>query len=367
MSSKKHRNARQVSRTVQAPDMPAPADSSARRNRIFWLWLPALLLATLLAYRPVWHGGLLWDDNAHITAPDLRGIQGLPRIWFDLGATQQYYPVVHTAFWILYSLWGEQTLAYHLTNILLHVLSAFLLALILRRLSVPGAWLAAMIFALHPVQVESVAWISELKNTLSGAFYLGAALSYLCFAESRRRRFYAAGLFLFAMALLSKSVTATLPAGLLILFWWQRRILNLRRDVLPLVPFFALGIAGGLLTVWVERTLIGAEGAEFNFNLIERCLIAGRAIWFYLAKLVWPVHLVFQYPRWQIDSGAVWQYLYPLGAMLLLAGLWKVRKRSRAPLAAMVFYCVTLFPALGFFNVYPFVFSFVADHTGRGC
>ncbi len=327
-----------------------------------WILLAGLLAATLAAYMPVWHGGMLWDDEAHITRSELRPAAGLWRIWTELGATQQYYPIVHSAFWIQYRLWGEDTLGYHIVNILLHALAAFLVALILGRLEVPGAWLAALIFALHPVQVESVAWISELKNTLSGVLYLGAALAYLRFDENRQGRHYALALSLFVVALLSKTVTATLPAALLVVFWWRRGTLNRRRDVLPLIPFFALGIAAGISTAWVERNLIGAEGADFQFTLLERGLIAGRAIWFYLGKLVWPADLIFIYPRWQISQDAWRQYMYPLGAVLLLAVLWWWRKRSRAPLAALLFFSGTLFPALGFFNVYPFVFSYVADH-----
>ena len=312
-----------MDRPAKQPGPPVEPIPVASRDRFLWLLLPLLLLATLMAYHPAWHGGVLWDDKAHITIPELRSATGLWRIWFDLDATQQYYPVVHSAFWILYALWGDQTLAYHIVNIVLHALSAFLLALILRRLSVPGAWLAAVIFALHPVHVESVAWISELKNTLSGALFLGAALSYLQFDKGRQKRFYGLAAALFVLALLSKSVTATLPAALLVVFWYQRGTLGWRRDIIPLLPFFAAGAGGGLLTVWVERTLIGAEGAEFSFNLIERCLIAGRAIWFYLGKLCWPADLIFQYPRWQIDQGVWWQYLYPLGVVALFAGYGK--------------------------------------------
>ena len=168
---------------------------------------------TLVAYYPAWHGGLLWDDDAHITRVDLRSVEGLWRIWFDVGATQQDYPVTHSAFWVLHRLFGEATLGYHLVNISPHATAAFLAAVILRRLAVPGAVLAAFIFALHPVHVESVAWITELKNTLSGVFYLGAALAYLRFDTDRQRQSYALALVLFALALLSKTVTATLPAA----------------------------------------------------------------------------------------------------------------------------------------------------------
>jgi len=327
-----------------------------------WVLLPVLLLIALAAYQPAWHGAMLWDDDFHITRPELRSLQGLRQIWFSIGATPQYYPVVHSAFWLQHTVWGDDTLGYHLVNITLHAVSAFLLALILRRLKARGAILAAVVFALHPVQVESVAWMTELKNTLSGTFYMAAAFAYLDFDASRRAPRYALALLLFALALLSKTVTATLPAALLVVFWWQRGRLEWQKDVLPLLPFFVVGIAGGLTTAWFERTLIGAEGAAFAFTFVERTLIAGRVIWFYLATLLWPAHLVFIYPRWDVSQQVWWQYLYPLGALVLTAALWRLRTWSRAPLAAFLFFVGTLFPALGFLNVYPFRFSFVADH-----
>ena len=178
----------------------------------------------------------------------------------------------------------------------------------------------------------------------------------------RERRAYVAALGLVIVALLSKTVTATLPAGLLVVFWWPRGRLDWRRDVGPLVPFFVLGAVSGLFTAWAERKLIGAEGAEFEFTLVERGLIAGRVVWFYLGKLVWPANQAFIYPRWEIDQGDGWLYFYPLAAAGLLIGAWLYRNRSRAPLAALLFFGGTLFPVLGFFNVYPFRYSLVADH-----
>ncbi len=321
-----------------------------------------LLLATLAVYHPAWHGGALWDDDSHITRAELRSLHGLWRIWFEPGATQQYYPLTHSAFWIMYKLWAGDTLGYHLVSIFLHALSALFVAMILRRLAVPGAWLAAALFALHPIQVESVAWISELKNTLSGVFYLGAAIAYLRFDESRRRCHFAVALVVFVMALLSKSITATLPAVLLSVFWWRRGELRWSRDVLPLTPFLLLGAAAGMLTTWVERTLIGARGAEFQFTWVERILIAGRAVWFYIGKLLWPVDLIFIYPRWQIDARVWWQYVFPVCLGALCVSAWLFRRRSRSPLAVVLLFCATLFPALGFVSIFPFRFSFVADH-----
>ncbi len=366
-----------IAKKRRSPDLPAPhkrranARAVAQDKRVAlsnplrireWLYAAALLAAVLLAYQPAWHRGLIWDDDAHVTHPSLRSWQGLNRIWFDLGATQQYYPLLHSAFWLEHKLWGDDTLGNHLVNLSLHVLAALLVARLLRTLNVPRALLAAAIFALHPIQVESVAWITELKNTLSAVFYLSAAIVYLRFDRTRTLSSYLAALGLFALGLLSKTVVATLPAALLVVFWWQRGRLSWRRDVGPLLPFFIVGAAAGIFTAWVERKLIGAEGAAFDFSFVERCLIAGRAIWFYLAKLCWPTELVFIYPRWHINQAAAWQYLFPLGVLLLLAAFWELRRRTRAPLAALLFFAGTLFPVLGFLNVFPFIFSFVADH-----
>jgi tetratricopeptide (TPR) repeat protein len=327
-----------------------------------------LLVATLLAYQPAWHGTEVWDDDGHLTQRELRTTEGLRRIWIEPGATQQYYPLVHSAFWLQHRLWGNSTTGYHIVNIVLHALSAFLVFLILTRLNVPGAALAAVIFALHPVHVESVAWMTQLKNTLSGFLYLSAALLYLRFVHDRPNLkvrpsiWYFVALALFILALASKTVTFSLPIVLLIVFWWRQGRLDWRRDLLPLTPFIAAGLAAAAITIWMEREFIGARGEEFAFTFVERILIAGHAIWFYAGKLVWPANLMFTYPRWDIDATAWWQYLYPLGVVVILAALWVIRTRTRAPFAAVLMFCITLGPALGFVNVYPFRFSFVADH-----
>lgn len=327
-----------------------------------WLLLPILLFVVAIAYQPAWQGGLVWDDDAHLTRPALQSAGGLWRIWTDIGATQQYYPLLHSAFWIQHRLWGDDLLGYHLVSIALHAISAWLIALILLRWTLPGALLAAFVFALHPVHVESVAWISELKNTLSGAFCLASVFAYLRFDESRRTRDYGLALVWFLLGLLTKTVIATLPLTLLVVFWWRRGRVDVARDVRPLAPFAVLGVAAGLVTVWVERTVIGASGVGFDLAPIDRVLIAGRAVWFYLGTLVWPVNLTFIYPRWDLDAATGWQILYPVAACGVAAVLWGFRHRSRAPAAAFAIFIVTLSPALGFVNVYPFRYAFVADH-----
>jgi hypothetical protein len=210
--------------------------------------------------------------------------------------------------------------------------------------------------------VESVAWVSEQKNTLSAVFYLAAALAYLRFDGVRRPAPYVLSLLLFGAALATKTVTASLPAALLVVLWWRRGRLSWKADLLPLAPFLCMGAAAGLVTAWVERTFIGASGAAFTLSVADRFLVAGRAVWFYLGKIAWPADLMFIYPRWDVDDAAPWQYLFPAAAAAALAVLFAIRGRSRGPLAAALLFAGTLFPALGFINVYPFVYSFVADH-----
>jgi len=349
------------------------------------LWAGLIVLLTLLAYIPAMRGGYIWDDNAHITENAvLHSFDGLKKIWFEPKVLPQYYPLVHTTFWIEYHLWQLHPFGYHLVNVLLHACNAILLLLVLRYLRVPGAWLAAALFALHPVQVESVAWITERKNVLSCFFYLSSALAYFRFANvtidpattsvfsdippptsgksSRSWGFFALSLFLFLCALLSKTVTCTMPAAILLVLWWKRDRLY-RSDILTLIPYFVVGALLGLTTVWLEKYHVGAYGEEWALSFLDRCLVAGRALWFYAGKLVWPHKLTFNYPRWQIDSGVWWQYLFPAVALAVISIMWLMRRRiGKGPFVAVSFFAGTLVPALGFFDVYPMRFSFVADH-----
>jgi len=340
-----------------------------------------VVCATIAAYLPSLQGKFIWNDSDYVTAPALRSLGGLARIWTELGVTQQYYPLLHSAFWVQHRLWGDNPLGYHIVTLLLHAGSAVLFALVLRRLldgdrTRPGTagtgvpverlpraeWIAALLFALHPVHVESVAWITEQKNTLSLAFYLGSALAYLAFDGTRRPRLYWWALALFVLSLLCKTVTATLPAALLVAFWWSRGRISWRRDVLPLLPLFVLGAAAGLFSSWVERTYVGAQGSEFNLPMIGRVLVAGRAVWFYAGSLAWPFNLNFIYPRWTVDPSVWWQWLFPVGAVAAAAALWALRRRARGPLAAFLFFVGSLFPVLGIVDLYGARYSWVWDH-----
>ena len=349
---------------------PPSETSDPRSERLRGIGLGILVVcATCLAYLPSLSGVFIWNDADYVTAPALRSLRGLVRIWSEPGSTQQYYPLLHSAFWIQHRVFGDDPLGYHVVTLLLHAGSAVLFALVLRRLFAGGgakphgaAWLAALLFALHPVHVESVAWITEQKNTLSLAFYLAAALVYLGFDETRAPWSYWAALALFALSLLCKTVTATLPAALLVAFWWKRGRLGWRRDVLPLLPWLALGAAGGLFSGWVEKAYVGAQGADFNLPLAARPIVAGRAVWFYVGKLAWPAGLNFIYPRWTVDAADGWQWLYPLSVLAAVAALWSLRHRTRGPLAAFLIFVGSLFPALSFVNLYGERYSWVWDH-----
>ena len=327
-----------------------------------WSFCLILAVVTILAYQPAWHGGVLWDDEPHIGGPELRTLDGLRRIWFVPRTTQQYYPLLHTSFWLQQRLLGDSTTGYHIVNLLLHIGCVVLVLRILRRLRIPGAELAAIIFALHPVNVETVAWIAERKNTLSALFALAATLWYLKFDETRSRRGYAFALGLFFLGLLSKAAIVTMPLALLAIFWWKRGTISWRRDVVPLIPLFFFSAASGLMTRWVEYGNIASRASILALSPIDRCLIAGRAFWFYLWKLLWPSNLMFVYPRWEINATVWWQYIFPLAVLVLLALLWSLRRWSRAPLAGVLVYIVLLLPSLGFANIYFFLYSFVADH-----
>lgn len=351
-----------------AAKRPAPTASARVRRAAAAL---ALVAMTAVVYIPVYGAGFTWDDKDYvINNPTLRSAEGLAHIWYDPGATVQYYPLTFTTFWLEYQLWRLDPTGYHVTNVLLQGVNAVLLWWVLCRLAIPGAWLAAALFAIHPVQVESVAWVTERKNVLSGAFYLAAALAYLRYAHipgagpsvRRPAGWYVLALVLFACALLSKTAGCTLPAALLLVAWWKRNRIAWR-DAVPLWPFLALSLAMGVVTAWVERVHVGAVGQEWSLSWLERCLVAGRAVWFYFGKIFWPDPIIFIYPRWPVDAAVWWQYLYPLGVLAALFALWLTRRFiGTGPLVAALYFVGTLVPALGFINIYYMQYSFVADH-----
>ncbi len=333
-----------------------------------------LYLGLVAVYWPALRGHLLWNDPDYVTKPEIQPLNGLFRIWFEPGATEQYYPLLHSTFWIEHRLWGETALGYHLVTLAWHALTCVLFGAILGKVASSAVGdresgfprgavrFAVALFAFHPVCVESVAWIAEQKNTLSLMFSLGAVLAYLRHEERRTPGSYALATFLFGCAVLSKSLTATIAPALVAIAWWRRGRLEWRRDIVPLLPWCAAGAAIGLFTAWDERHFGGAEGIHFDLAGAGRWIVAGRVVWFYLGKLVWPHPLIFFYERWTVDPGAPGQYLPLLGTVAATLLLLVLARRWRGPLAVWLLFLGTLFPVMGFLNVYAFVFSFVADH-----
>ena len=348
------------------------ADGCFSYLRVWWRqgWLPALFLAAAIvaAYQPAWHAGFIWDDDYHLTQnPCVIGPLGFKAIWTSSAAV--YYPLVLTSFRAQHALWGLNPLPYHLVNIALHAACAILLWRVLRNLKVRGAWFGAALWALHPVQVESVAWITELKNTQSCLFYLLAILLFLkwraggAIGDRRGNELhYAAALLCALLAILSKTSTVMLPVVLGLCWWWMEGSWRWRHGV-RLAPFFLIsGLASGW-TIWEQRFHSGALGAEWAQSWSERLVLSGKVIWFYLGKLLWPHPLLFIYPRWTIDASRPAAYLPVVAIALVMFVLWRNRtSRMRLVLFAIACFLVSLFPVLGFFNVYFFRYSFVGDH-----
>jgi tetratricopeptide (TPR) repeat protein len=320
---------------------------------------------TLVAYVPAFQATWIWDDDSYVTAnATLRSVDGLRRIWVEPGAVAQYYPLTFTTLWLEYQAFGLSPRGYHATNVALHAANAVLVGLVLEAVAVPAPWAAAALFAVHPVHVESVAWITERKNVLSSCFYLLALLALLRWrgAGTGGRRWYVLAFGCFVLALWSKTVTSTLPVVFVIVQWWRTGRVT-RQDLLAMLPFVVAGGIAGSVTAALEKSVAGAVGTYWDQTFAERVLIAGRALWFYVGKLVWPWPLVFVYPRWTLDVGSTVQWLWPVAAAITVLGLLAgIGRMGRGPLAAALAYAVTLGPALGFVSVYPMRYSFVADH-----
>src|SRR6266487_2174024 len=333
------------------------------------VYLFALLLAaaTIMAYRPAWNGRFLWDDDAYITNNELlTAPNGLRRIWLSFDSPSQYFPLTYTSFRIERALWGLNPSGYHWTNIFLHVANALLVWRLLARLKLPGAWLAAAIFALHPVQVESVAWITERKNVLMGFFFLLTLLAWIAFVNERTKRpwlFYGLALILYLLALSAKTTACTLPAALFLILWLENQRISWKR-IFQVVPFVVLGLAIGSLAIWWERYHQGTSRAIFTFlNPIERILVASRAVWFYLSKLIWPSKLTFIYPKWNISAAHLLDYTWLLAGIVLCVAIYFLRRYfGRSVEVAAAFFVATLSPVLGFIMLFTFRYTFVADH-----
>ena len=329
-----------------------------------------IFLGTLVLYAPVLTHGFFWDDWVWIPwNPLLYSWHGLAKIWFNPFALEAYYPLTVTTFWLERHIWGLNPFGYHLVSVLLHATNAVLVGLILSKLDVRGAWLAAAIFAWHPIQVESVGWITERKNVLSLFFYLLAILSYIRFYHLdalqsggfKQKKFYLLALLFFSCSILSKPTACTFPFTVLILLWWKQNQIK-RRDIFLLIPVFVLALAVSFITILVERVRIGTTSTEFTWTFLERCSIAIKALYFYVGKLFWPTQLVLIYPKWEIHPSS-FLFFSLLFILLIFVGLLKpmTKETKRGVITAVLFFMVSLAPTFGFFNVSFFTYSFVAN------
>ncbi len=330
-----------------------------------------IFLAALIIYLPALKSGFLWDDYQWIVwNPNLKDLTGLAKIWFDLFSAEAYYPLTITSFWLEYHIWQLEPLGYHLTNILLHSANAVLIALVLQKLKIPGALLAAAIFAFHPIQVESVVWITERKNVLSLFLHLLATLSYIRFynldesgAERIfRPRFYLWTLFFFLGSILSKSTACSFPFFAILLLWWKGKKIRLR-DLLLLLPMATLSLMIGLVNISADRISIGARAIDFSWSFWDRFLIAGKAFWFYIGKLFWPVNLSFIYSRWDAHSISSSYFIFFVLIAVVLFASKKIlsEQKWKGLMAAFLFFTINLIPVSGFLNVSFFAYSFVAN------
>jgi tetratricopeptide (TPR) repeat protein len=331
-----------------------------------------LILFVIVAYTPVWKAGFVWDDQAILTAnPCIVGPLGLKEIWTTSAA--DICPLTLTTFWAEHSLWGLNPLPYHLVNVLLHGLSAVVLWRVLRSLRIQAAWLGAALWALHPVTVESVAWITEMKNTESGLFFL---LSILFFAKWLRtkglglrvggRWNYALTLLFAALAMAAKSSTVILPVVLCLCAWWIEGRWHWR-NVARTIPIFLMAIGASALSIWTQGLQLSTvTDPRWTRSWPERLAAAGDGVWFYFGKLLWPPPLSSNYPRWQIDAGQWVSYLPLLAVIVVLFIFWLRREPrragSRACFFAFAYFVVALLPALGLIDTYIFQYSLVFDH-----
>jgi tetratricopeptide (TPR) repeat protein len=326
----------------------------------------ALVAAIILAYQPAWNAGFIWDDDAYVTRnPLLTAPDGLQRIWFSLDSPSQYFPLTYTTFRWERAWWGLNPAGYHWVNILLHSVGALLLWRLLRLLTLPGAWLAAALWALHPVQVESVAWVTERKNVLMLLFFLLTLRCWIQFVRPQPKPpwiQYGLALIFYALALFSKTTACTLPAALLLVLWLKRWPISWTR-VVQVIPFLVLSLGMGLVSMWWERFHQGTQGNLFSMGLAGRLLVASHAIWFYAGKLFWPVNLSFIYPRWAIEPGNPLAYGWLVLSIGAGSGIYYCRRFvGRSVETGTLFYVATLSPLLGFIMLYTFLYTFVADH-----
>jgi protein O-mannosyl-transferase len=321
-----------------------------------------MVLLTIGVCLPAVRGGFVLDDNPLIIEnPMVKASDGLYRFWLTTQATD-YNPVSWSFWWLQRRLWGENPIGYHLLNVLLHAANAVLVWQILQRLKIPAAWLIAAVFAVHPVNVATVAWVSGQRNTLSMLFYALSILLYLRFDEGGGWRWYVFSLGAGFLALLSKTAVVMLPVVLLGCVWWRHGRVRWK-DIGWSLPFFALSLIMGLVNIWFEYHRAMDDQMVRSVSFLSRQAAAGWIPWFYLSKVLVPIDLTVVYPEREIDATRWSSYVPGIVLVGSLIVFWWNRKTWGRPLLFGVgYFVVTLFPVLGFFDQPFYRYSLVADH-----
>ncbi len=344
---------------------------AAIRPKTSRAWLIALLLFALcaIAYGPALNGPYIWDDSVWLTANPAVRHSDINWIWQNYRSSPSYYPLTVTSFWLEYRIWGFWAPGYRAVNIILHATSAFMLWRLLKKIKMPGALLAAILWAVHPLQVETVVWVTERKNTLSGVLFFASLLLWLRMtdpAETLRRRTLAYGgaLIFFALSLFAKTATLFMPIAALLLTWYALRRWQWRYVILSM-PFFAIAGVMASLTMFIERYQAGANfGPDWDLSLLQRWLLAGHCFWFYIGKIIWPTQFALVYPKWDLNTASVAEYAPLIGVGVLFVSVicvgWFWHKRG--PLVAAIIYTVAIFPVLGFVKFYTQLYTYTADH-----
>jgi Flp pilus assembly protein TadD len=340
-----------------------------RQLRSILLGTAAIVLAGLWVYSPAYHGDWLWDDDVLLThnqTVQTTSLGALLKLWLNPDGLD-YFPLSYTLLWLQWPFFGQQSTGYHITTILLHVTSGLLLWTLLARMRIPGAWAAAFLFTIHPVCVESVAWVSETKNTLSLALFLTSCIFWVAQDEAeagtRRERLYLASLAFFLLAMFAKTSVVAMPVLTLLYAWWKRGTVTMQ-DAVRAAPMFLISLVLGIITIQYQHGRAIGEEKLIVGGIDSRIAIAGMAILFYLVTIVWPVNLLPIYPRWDVDPPKAWQFL----PWLIIGGaawwLWTNRRETwaRNTIFALGFFLLMIAPVLGFVDISYMRITWVADH-----
>ena len=328
-----------------------------------------IVLAGLWIYSPAYHGDWLWDDDVLLTAnPTVQSgtLSGLLKLWFNPDGLD-YFPLSYSLMWLQWQLFGATPTGYHITTIVLHIASGLLLWALLEKMRIPGSWITALIFTIHPACVESVAWVAETKNTLSLALFLASCIFWVSQDDAevgpKRERLYLASLAFFLLAMFAKTSVVAMPVLTLLYAWWKRGKVTMQ-DAVRAAPMFLISLVLGIVTIQYQHgRAIGLEELPVG-GIASRIAIAGMAILFYLVTIVWPVNLLPIYPRWDVDPPKAWQFL----PWLLIGGaawwLWTNRRETwaRHAIFALGFFLLMIAPVLGFIDISYMRITWVADH-----